>query len=144
MIWWPKRALAGLGFVAFFGTSLTMVSVVSFAAPNSPGVSVQRIYGTDAIGTSIAASQAEFPTAGSAKAVVLARSDFFADALAGGPLAAKLGGPLLITPGASLSTTLDPRVQAEIQRVLPVGDTIDILGGDLALSPDIDVGLQGL
>jgi hypothetical protein len=28
-------------------------------------------------------------TAGSAKAVVLARSDYFADALAGGPLAAE-------------------------------------------------------
>ncbi len=103
-----------------------------------------RIYGTDAIGTSIAISQQEFPAAGSAKAVVLARSDFFADALAGGPLAAKLGGPLLIAPGASLGTTLDPRVQAEIQRVLPVGDTVYILGGDLALSPDIDTQLQAL
>ena len=76
--------------------------------------------------------------------MVLTRSDYFSDALAGGPLAAHVGGPLLITPGASLSTTLDPRVQAEIQRVLPVGDTAYILDGDLALSPDIDTTLQGL
>jgi hypothetical protein len=100
--------------------------------------------GTDAIGTSITVSQAEFPTSGSAKAVVLARSDFFSDALAGGPLAAKVGGPLLITPEASLSTSLDSRVQAEIQRVLPTGGTVYILGGDLALSPSIDTALQGL
>ncbi len=105
---------------------------------------VSRVYGQDAIGTAIAVSQASFPTAGSAKAVVLARSDFFADALAGGPLAAQVGGPLLITPGASISASLDPRVQAEIQRVLPTGSTVFILGGDLALSPSIDAGLQGL
>ena len=103
-----------------------------------------QIYGTDAIGTSIAISQQEFPTAGTAKAVVLARSDFFSDALAGGPLAAKEAGPLLITPGASLSTSLDPRVQGEIERVLPVGDTVYVLGGALALSPNIDSTLVGL
>jgi hypothetical protein len=107
-------------------------------------IPVTRIYGTDAIGTSIAVSQAEFAAAGSAKAVVLARSDFFADALAGGPLAAQLGGPLLITPGAALSATIDLRVQAEIERVLPVGSTIYILGGSLALSPNIDAALQAL
>jgi Peptidase A4 family/ell wall binding domain 2 (CWB2) len=106
-------------------------------------LTVQRIYGTDAIGTSIAVSQAEFPTAGSAKTVVLARSDFFSDALAGGPLAAKLGGPLLITPPASVSSTLDPRVLTEIERVLPAGGTVYILGGDAALSPGIDSELEG-
>jgi hypothetical protein len=109
-----------------------------------PGLPMQRISGTDAIGTSIAVSEAEFPAAGSAKAVVLARSDFFSDALAGGPLAAQVGGPLLITPGATLSASLDPRVQAEIQRVLPTGGTVYILGGDLALSTGIDSVLQTL
>jgi len=103
-----------------------------------------QIYGTDAIGTSIAVSQQEFPTGGSAQAVVLARSDFFSDALAGGPLAAEKGGPLLITPGAPLASSLDLRVLAEIQRVLPHGDTVYILGGDLALSPNIDTTLEGL
>jgi L,D-peptidoglycan transpeptidase YkuD (ErfK/YbiS/YcfS/YnhG family) len=136
-----KRILVGLGSVAALGTFLTMVAWTPAA---SAAVSVRRVYGTDAIGTSIAVSQAEFPSTGSAEAVVLARSDFFSDALAGGPLAAKLGGPLLITPGAAVNTSLDPRVQAEIQRVLPVGRTVYILGGDVALSPDIDTALQGL
>jgi hypothetical protein len=116
---------------------------VTSVAASSP-ISVQRIYGADAIGTSIAVSRAEFPTTRTAKVVVLARSDFFADALAGGPLAAKLGGPLLSTPGASLSSSLDPRVEVEVQRVLPTGGTVYILGGDLALSPNIDTALQTL
>jgi hypothetical protein len=107
-------------------------------------VSISRLYGADAIGTSMAVSQAEFPTANSATAVVLARSDFFSDALAGGPLAAKVGGPLLITPGAPLTSSLDPRVLTEIQRVLIPGGTVYILGGDQALSPDIDSTLQSL
>lgn len=94
--------------------------------------SISQIYGTDAIGTSIAISQAEFAP-GAAKAVVLARSDFFSDALAGGPLAAAVGGPLLITPGAPISADIDPRVLAEIQRVLPIGGTVYVLGGDLAI-----------
>ena len=115
---------------------------------SSPGLStgtpsLTQIYGTDGIGTSIAISQAEFPKSGSAKAVVLARSTF-SDALAGGPLAAQEGGPLLITPGASISASLDPRVLTEIERVLPLGGTVYILGGDLALSPDIDTTLEGL
>ncbi len=120
------------------------MSLSSNASPSPPRtLPVQRIYGTDAIGTSIAVSQAEFPNPDSANAVVLARSDFFSDALAGGPLAAQMGGPLLITPGAPISSSLDPRVLAEIQRVLPVGDTVYILGGDLALSPNIDATLKG-
>ncbi len=107
-------------------------------------VPVTRIFGHDPIDTSIAVSHAGFPSAGSAKAVVLARSDFFSDALAGGPLAASAGGPLLITPGPSVSTSLDPRVEAEIQRVLPTGGTVYLLGGDLALDPSIDGTLGGL
>ncbi len=103
-----------------------------------------RVFGTTAIGTAIAASQAAFPAPGSAKAVVLARDDFFSDALAGGPLAAAEGGPVLITESAAQSQNLDPAVAAEIQRVLPVGGTVYILGGDLALSPTIDTTLQGL
>lgn len=113
-------------------------------AYGTPGTRLDRLYGQDAIGTAIAISQREFPTPGSAPAVVLARSDFFADALAGGPLAAQVSGPLLITPGAPESSPLDPRVLAEIQRVLSPGGTVYVLGGDLALSPGIDSTLQAL
>jgi putative cell wall binding repeat protein len=39
---------------------------------------------------------------------------------------------------------LDPRTQTEIQRVLPSGGTVYILGGDLALSASIDSTLTNL
>src|SRR6202034_2106377 len=104
----------------------------------------ERIAGPDAIGTALALSWSEFPKPDAANAVVLARDDFFSDAIAGGPLAAYLAGPLLVTPGASQSSSLDPRVKAEIERVLPMGGTVYILGGDLALSPSIDTTLAGL
>jgi hypothetical protein len=103
-----------------------------------------QIYGTDAIGTSIAISQAEFPAGGSAGGVVLARDDFFSDALVGGPLAAAINGPLLLTQGAPESATIDARTLAEIQRVLPVGGNVYILGGNLAINPNVDNTLRGL
>ncbi|GEM_PF-1091121 len=130
--------------LAVLVTTLATVGVDNVHVVAASPVPLQRIYGTDAIGTSIAVSQAEFPTPGSAQAVVLARSDFFSDALAGGPLATAVDGPLLITPGAPLSPTIDPRVQAEIQRVLPVGGTVYVLGGPLAIAPTVDLTLQSL
>jgi hypothetical protein len=139
---WLHVLLAPFIMVGSFA-ALQIIGSTTARAATGP-IPVTRIYGTDATGTSIAASEAEFPSGGSARAVVLARSDFFSDALAGGPLAADLDGPLLITPGASQSSTLDPRVEAEIQRVLPLGDTVYILGGDLALSSGIDTELEGL
>jgi hypothetical protein len=147
-------AVAACSDTSFTGGSVTLtqwttgidgdVLCNSAVTDPSPTPLPSQIYGSDAIGTSIAVSQAEFPSAHSARAVVLARSDFFADALAGGPLAAKLGGPLLITPGAPISSSLDPRVLTEIQRVLPVGSSVYILGGDLAVGPGVDAELQSL
>jgi hypothetical protein len=131
------------GFLALIGSQTVGAGTRAASAQSTSALTMQRIYGVDAIGTSIAVSQAEFPSADSAKAVVVARSDYFSDALAGGPLAAKLDGPLLITPPVSKSSTLDPRVLTEIERVLPAGGTVYILGGDAALSPGIDSELQG-
>lgn len=105
-------------------------------------LNIVRIYGPDAIDTAIAVSKAAFPAVRTANAVVLARSDFFADALAGGPLAAARGGPLLITPGDGAA--LDARVRAEIQRVLPAQRVVYVVGGPIALSAGIDAELAGL
>ncbi|MGH3524396.1 MAG: cell wall-binding repeat-containing protein, partial [Mycobacterium sp.] len=99
-----------------------------------------RISGPTRIQTAIAASRDEFPSSGTAKAVVLARSDAFPDALAGGPLAAKVGGPLLLTPPSGL----DPATRAEIARVAPVGSTVYLLGSTAALQPTVDAAITAL
>jgi putative cell wall-binding protein len=117
--------------------------ILSFFTANGTPLPIQ-IYGVDPIGTSIAISETEFPTNGSAAAVVLARDDYFSDALAGGPLAASVGGPMLLTEGAPISSSLDSRTQAEIQRVLPSGGTVYILGGTLAISSNVDSTLASL
>jgi hypothetical protein len=97
------------------------------------GPSPQRIAGADRLGTAIAASQHGFKD-GTAKAAVLARSDDFPDALAGTPLAVKVGGPLLLTP----PDHVDAAVAAELQRALPSGSTVYLLGGLGALSTTVE------
>jgi hypothetical protein len=92
-----------------------------------------RVAGADRIATAIAASQTAFPIDASAHVVVLTRSDNFPDALAGTPLAITKEGPILLTP----TTSLDPRTLAEIERVLPRGATVYLLGGTAALAPAI-------
>jgi putative cell wall-binding protein len=98
-----------------------------------------RIAGPDRIDTSIAASQDAFDEQG-ANVVVLTRKDGYADALAGAPLAVAAGGPLLLNP----TGFLDGRVADEIERVLPLGSTVVLLGGPAALDPDIEFDLRAL
>lgn len=98
-----------------------------------------RVSGSTRVDTAVAASKAQF-AAGAAKAVVLARDDSFADALAGGPLAAHVGGPLLLTS----PTGLDAQARAEIQRVALAGATVYILGGPAAIASPVDDQLASL
>ena len=95
-----------------------------------------RVAGSDRVATATAASRMAYPSGG-AGAVVLARADDYADALAGGPLAGADHGPLLLTG----SSGLDPTVLAEVKRVLPAGRIVYVLGGTQALSPAIDSAL---
>ncbi len=101
---------------------------------------IARLSGTDRKATAIEISRNSFPQAGTAGAVVLARADTFPDALAGGPLAGLLNAPLLLTQRESL----DPAVRSEIQRVLPAGGTVHLLGGPSALAPAVEQELLSL
>jgi putative cell wall-binding protein len=111
---------------------------------------VARLAGTDRLDTAVKVAQNYWAAAGSttsagvqAKAVVLSRSDQFADALGGSALAAKVGGPLLLTQTAGLNAA----ASAEIQRVLGPGDgvkTVYVLGGEKALSPAVFNALTAL
>lgn len=123
--------------------TITVLGGVVVASPSALATTVpsnvQRIAGSSRLATAIGASQDQFPTTGSATAVVLTRADTYPDALSGGPLAAKVGGPLLLTATGSL----DPAVKAEIVRVLPAGGTVYILGGTAAVSPAVEATITG-
>jgi putative cell wall-binding protein len=108
-------------------------------APTVPATPV-RLSGTDRFGTAIAASVVEFPTAGTAGAVVLARADEYPDALVGTTLAAAKNAPLLFANGGALT----PATQAEIQRVLPAGGTVYLLGGTAAIPASVATVLTSL
>lgn len=123
-------------------TTLTRTVTVAPAVP----VSVDRYDGASRYGTGVALSQAEFPVAGSAGAVVLARGDVFADALSGIPLAAAKNAPLLLTPGGPSVTGLDKNVENELTRVLPKdrSHTVYLLGGTGALPKQVEDHIAGL
>ena len=123
---------ATIGYFSNPSTNITPPIVVN---PSSKVIT--RISGPDRIDTANAISQASFPGVGTASAVVLARADGFADALAGTPLAAAKSAPLLLTGPSSL----EPRTLTEIQRVLTPGKTVFLLGGTAALSTSVQTAL---
>ena len=144
LLWWDGAQWRKLrGTIRDAGTGELVVRIT---AGSSPGLSdladlrlaagetpAVRLAGADRRETAAAASQAAYPARHSAGAVVLARDDLYADALTGGPLAAAESAPLLL----SNSTTLSPTTAAELQRVLPHGGTVFLLGGEQALSPAV-------
>ncbi len=98
-----------------------------------------RLGGEDRIATGAVISDAAFRDGG-AEIAVLARSDVFADALAGTPLAIRRSGPLLLTRPAALSSA----TATELQRVLPAGRTVYLLGGTAALSQAVEDAVTDL
>lgn len=90
---------------------------------------VRRHAGLDRIATAVAVSRAGWSGGGAAHAV-LARADDFADALAGAPLAARHGAPILLSLPADLSRA----TAEELVRLLRPSATVWLLGGEVALS----------
>jgi putative cell wall-binding protein len=114
------------------GTGRPWSKKVALAAP-------ERLAGHNRFATAAAVSHSAFPKPGSAAAVVLARGDEYPDALAGGPLALARGAPILLTkPGRLVAQTAH-----EIDRVLPSGGTVYLLGGKGALSAHVGGQLRG-
>lgn len=94
-----------------------------------------RVAGDDRVATSVAVSQDQASVTGTerAPAAVLAVSDDFPDAVAGGALARSVGGPLLLTPRGQL----DDRVARELQRRVDPGGTVHLVGGQSALGAGV-------
>jgi putative cell wall-binding protein len=119
------------------GTGSLATPVTLATVSNS---AVGRLSGADRFATAIAISNAEFPTAGTAGAVVVARADDYPDALVGTALAAARTAPLLFASGGVLT----PPTQAEIVRVLPAGRTVYLLGGTSAIPASVAATLSSL
>jgi len=95
-------------------------------SPAVAGPEVRRLAGTDRYSTAVAVSQAGFPAG--APAVVVTTGADFPDALAGGPAAARLRGPVLLTGRDGVP----PVVLAELTRLAP--SRVLLLGGTGAVS----------
>lgn len=141
--YWSERADGGSwedDFEDVFGTSIAEFYAdfdAWFDVESAPDV--LRVAGTNRMATAVAVSKSLFGDRG-AHAVVLARSDSFADTLAGTPLAAGKAGPLLLTPPGAL----DPQTANEIQRVLAPDRTVYLLGGSAALSTAVENDVRAL
>ncbi|WP_370381405.1 cell wall-binding repeat-containing protein [Catenulispora sp. GAS73] len=109
---------------------------LGFVQGNYDANRLGRIAGEDRYQTGIQISQQQYAP-GSANSVVLAIGTNYPDALAGVPLAKKMGGPLLLTPG----NVVDSQVVAEIHRVLKPGGKVYVLGGTAAITPKVVNGL---
>ncbi|MGM0836112.1 MAG: cell wall-binding repeat-containing protein [Bacillota bacterium] len=96
---------------------------------------VDRLRGKTRYETAVEISKEGFE---SADVVVLARGDFYADALAGIPLAYKLGAPVLL----SKTDSLIPATKEEIERL--GAEKVIILGGKSAIDESIAEELEGL
>lgn len=96
---------------------------------------VDRLAGPDRVATAAAVAAEGFDAT---QTVVLARADRYPDALAGGPLAATLDAPLLLTNPTELSAPT-----AEAIRALGATRAV-LLGGDVALAPQVVADLRDL
>ena len=106
-------------------------------APFEPGVSHVDGNGSERVeDIAIDACQVLVPSADGARAVILARDDVFADALAGAPLAGN-DACILFTAGGP-GATLDAETRVEIDRVLRTGGPVLVLGGPNAVSSTVE------
>ncbi|MBS3956951.1 MAG: cell wall-binding repeat-containing protein [Clostridiales bacterium] len=113
-------------------TTTISVETASGSAP----LASERLGGRNRYATAALVSTAGF--SGPVESVVLASGVTWPDALAGGPLAYALGGPLLITRPDRLSVeTRDALLRFSPRRVV-------IAGGSAALSPAVEAAIRSL
>ncbi len=106
------------------------------APPAGEDPCVTRDAGEDRIDTAVHVSAAAFPDG--AGVALLARSDVYADALAGSPLAGAGGGPILLTRPDGV----DAGVRTELER-LEVTRVV-LLGGEVALDASVEAELRAM
>jgi putative cell wall-binding protein len=122
-------AAARLLLKVAFAAAIVPLTVIPAAAA-APSVTVERLAGTNRYATAVAVSQRLFG-AGPAPVVYLASGENYPDALAAGPAAAKQGGVVLLTAGASLTT----ETRTELIRLAP--PRVVVVGGSSVVAPAV-------
>ena len=103
---------------------------------SEPAPTVSRIAGADRYAVAVSISQAAFTAP--VDTVFLATGENFPDALSAGPLAVKLGGPVLLTPRSGLTAS----VIAELERLAP--GRVTIVGGTVSVPTAIETQLRSV
>ncbi|MDO5052050.1 MAG: cell wall-binding repeat-containing protein [Pseudoclavibacter sp.] len=126
-----RRAVLPL-LAALLAAPLQPAAAAALAAPSA----AERIEGADRFATAAAVAARLAPGPGGA--VVLATGTDYADALAAGPVAARLGAPVLLAAGASLP---EP-TRSAIERQRP--ERIVVVGSERAVSAEAEAELRAL
>ncbi len=128
--------LAPERIVVLGGTGAVSVQVEEELRSLATSGGVERLSGANRYATAVAISQAYYPEG--AGVVYVATGTAFADALAGAPVAALSGGPILLVQPLAVPA----ETGREIERLAP--DRIVILGGTGVVSPTVEVELWDL
>lgn len=137
----PPHRRVRRGILASVVAVAMLALPVLFAGPASAAVpTTVAVNGANPVDLGVQVSQATFPAAGSANAVLVIRDDDPVDALSASALAGVVNGPILATPTGSLAV----ETANEIARVLAPGGAIYILGGTDAVSAAVEADLQGI
>lgn len=99
---------------------------------------LEELYGADRYGTAIEVSKAMYPAADSAGSVVVCTGTNYPDAIVAGPLAYQEQGPILLSGANALSAA----TLAEIERILPQGGSVYIVGGPSAVPASAEAALR--
>ncbi|NYF09840.1 YVTN family beta-propeller protein [Leifsonia sp. AK011] len=122
---------APMGVAAHPTKRLVYVTAGNSVLPFDLGVS--RLAGPDRYATAVEISQSAFPSG--ASTVYIATGANYPDALAAGPVAARVDAPILLTRGEELPAV----VAEELVRLDP--DNIVVIGGPTTVSPDVESAL---
>jgi putative cell wall-binding protein len=127
MTWWRRTSLVGIAFA---------VAAAGLAAPATAADlwTTTRVSGADRFATAVALSSRAFPSG--ADQVVVASGSDFPDALGAAPVAAALGGPLLLTE----QTDVPDVTLGELRRLAP--EQILLAGGPAAVSAAVEEELS--
>lgn len=103
-------------------------------ALEADGITVVRLAGDTRYETSVEIAEFHVTQGFTLDEVVMATGENFADALAGGPYAAQMGAPMVLTQTA----TLTPATAAFLTENCQTVDALSILGGTAAITADVE------